>query len=451
MIMGFALDTVETAISKGFDEAVSSFSTSTRTFVKITNSKIDSIVEKMNQDGDLFVSRNKRIFLTNIQKPERKSIESAVDRAVSLIKLTVPKNDYHGIAQGPFKYKREAIRYDRRIEDSTLKTASDIAESCINAAIGEGAKKVAGMIFMRYADEELATSKSVNRKWKSTAIRMSLRVFNDITSFQDITASTSISGTNPEIFAKNSVGLIRGVSKTGKIKAGTYDIIYLPSPGGGLISQIDSMAAMGNIETGSVFAKKLGSEVANKNVTLYDDGNMKGAVLARSFDDEGYPTQRTPVIRNGVLTNYLHNFSTARKYRTKSTGNAGLINPDLNTPIFEHRNRAKDLESLIRKVDRGILVTNLWYTRFANYITGEFSTMPRDLTVYIEKGEPKFAIRQRDVSSMVGIRISDNVIRMLKNTECAASDTRQTTSWDVDNSYYFMPSILVRDAEVSVA
>ncbi|MGA3020394.1 MAG: TldD/PmbA family protein [Candidatus Micrarchaeales archaeon] len=449
--MGLALETVDKAISKGFDEAVSNFSTSTRIFVKITNSKIDSIVEKMNHYGDLFVSRKKRIFFTNIQKPERKSIESAVDRAVSLIKLTVPKKDYYGIAQGPFRYKKELIGYDRRIENSTLEIASGIAESCINAATEEGAKKVAGMIFMRYADKELATSKSVDKKWKSTTIRMSLRAFNDITSFQDITASTSISGTNPESFAKDSVRLISKISRTGKIRAGTYDIIYLPSPGGGLISEIDSMAAMGNIETGSVFAKKLGSEVANKSVTLYDDGNMKGAVLARSFDDEGYPTQRTPVIKEGVLANYLHNFSTARKYRTKSTGNAGLINPDPNTPVFEHRKKVKDLERLIGRVDRGILVTNLWYTRFANYITGEFSTMPRDLTVYIEKGEPKFAIKQRDVSSMVGIRISDNVIRMLKNIECAANDTRQTTSWDVDNSYYFMPSIVVRDVQVSVA
>jgi PmbA protein len=104
----------------------------------------------------------------------------------------------------------------------------------------------------------------------------------------------------------------------------------------------------------------------------------------------------------------------------------------------------------VARIDDGILVTNTWYTRFSDYLTGDFSTVPRDLALYIKKGEIQFAIKQMDVGSMVGIRISDNIIRMLKNTECAADDTRQSSSWDVGD-YYFMPSILVRGAEVTVA
>lgn len=448
--MALALDTVKLAVKKGFDEAVASFQTGMRSYLKITNSKIDSIVNKFGEEGSLFVSSKNRVFFTNIQTHSRKSVEGAVSTAKNSMQFLVPKSDYYGIAQGPFKHAKPGA-HDKDIENYTTDTISGIASACIDTAIASGAANVAGTVFMRYAQTSMATSKGVEEDWKSTSMRISLRLFNRITSVQNEVVASSIKDSHPEKFVKSCASLISQIGRTGRIEEGTYDIIYLPSPGGSLIAQIDSMATMGNVETGSLFTKKLGRQVANKKVSLYDDGNARHSVDACPFDSEGYPTQRTAVIKDGTLQNYLHNFSTAKKYKTSSTGNAGLVNPSANTPVFEHKKRVKDLDALISKVEKGIVITNTWYTRYANYLTGDFSTVPRDLAVYVEKGEPKFAIRQRDVSSMVGIRISDNLIRMLKNTECAADDTVQTTSWDVDNECYFMPSILVRDAKVTVA
>lgn len=448
--MGLALDTVKLATKKGFDEAVADFYSGTRSYLKITNSKIDSIVDKFAEGGSLFVSSNKKVFFTNIQTPSRKDIEGAVEKSSSSMKLAVPKDDYYGIAQGPFKYTKMGVR-DKRIENYTTDTISDIASTCIDAAVDEGATNVAGLVFMRYAAMQMATSKNVDMDWKSTTMKISLRVFNKVASFQNAVVANNIKDANPDKFAKSNMQLINQINRSGKIESGTYDIIYLPSPGGSILAQIDSMATVGSIETGSIFTNKLGKVVAGRGVSLYDDGNMPGSVDARPFDDEGYPTQRTQVIKDGVLSSYLHNFSTATKYKTKSTGNAGLVSPGTNTPVFVHKKKVKDLDALIERVDRGIVITNTWYTRYANYFTGDFSTMPRDLAIYVEHGEPKFAIKQREVSSMVGIRISDNLIRMMKNIECTANDTVQAASWDVEGAYYFMPSILVRGAEVTVA
>ena len=241
------------------------------------------------------------------------------------------------------------------------------------------------------------------------------------------------------------------VKKTGKIESGKYDIVYRQSPGGSLVYMTNGMACIGNVETGGFFTGKLGKEVASKEISIYDDGNIDGGIDASPYDSEGYPTRRTPVVKKGVLANYLHNYSTAKKYNRESTGNAGLVEPNPNTMVFEHRKKVKDVDELVAETENGVLVTNTWYTRFSNYLTGDFSTVPRDLALYIKKGEIQFAIKQRNVGSMVGIRISDNMIRMLKSTECAADDMRQSSSWDVDGDYYFMPSILVRGADVSVA
>jgi len=96
------------------------------------------------------------------------------------------------------------------------------------------------------------------------------------------------------------------------------------------------------------------------------------------------------------------------------------------------------------------LITNTWYTRFSNYLTGEFSTVPRDMAVYIENGELKFAIGSTE-SSFVGIRISDNMLRMLKSITTTAGSTVQTSSWDAGNDYYFVPNVFVEKVKVTTA
>ena len=150
---------------------------------------------------------------------------------------------------------------------------------------------------------------------------------------------------------------------------------------------------MGSVEIGSFLAGRLGKVVANRGLSVYDDGRISSGVGSAPFDDEGTRTQRTPVIADGVLKNYLHNFSTAAKYKTKSTGNAGLMRPRPWTMIVKHR-KERSIGKLIEGMDRGILITNTWYTRFSNHLTGDFSTVPRDLALYIENGEPEYAVKR---------------------------------------------------------
>ena len=66
---------------------------------------------------------------------------------------------------------------------------------------------------------------------------------------------------------------------------------------------------------------------AAANLTIVDDNTMLlptgvGGFGTSPFDDEGLPSQRTVVVENGVLRNYLLNTYTARKLGMKSTHNA---------------------------------------------------------------------------------------------------------------------------------
>lgn len=452
--MSGRLDTreiIKRALAAGFDEAVVSAYRSKRSYLKIANSKIDSIVTKYGEYAHLFVTSKKRVFFTNIEKLEKKEVAEAVSRAKRAISMLKPKEDYNGIAEGPFGYNFKQT-VDKKIAGYDSRLLSDIAESAINGALSGGANNVAGMLEIHSSDHSLATSKKVYATGdRDTFVRLSVRAFGNGLSAQRVAATKKLAELEPERFGRETAELAGRVNETGRIENGKYDVIYLQSPAGATLDITTDMATIGGVESGGFLTGKLGKQIANKNITIYDDGRYPPAIGSGPFDSEGSPTQRTRVVENGVLKTYLHNHSTAVKYKTKSTGNGGLVLPDPNTFILEHKKKVANLDRLIAQVDRGILVTNTWYMRFSNYLTGDFSTVPRDITIYIEKGEPRFAIRQGDVSSMVGIRISDNMIRMLKNIEIVADDTIQTSSWDSGGDYYFSPSILVREVDITTA
>jgi TldD protein len=71
----------------------------------------------------------------------------------------------------------------------------------------------------------------------------------------------------------------------------------------------------------SVYAGRLGDELAGDFVTAYDDGSRSGEWGSDGVDDEGTPTQRTTIIEEGRLTSYLYDLLRARKDGADSTGN----------------------------------------------------------------------------------------------------------------------------------
>ncbi|MAJ24586.1 MAG: metalloprotease TldD [Rickettsiales bacterium] len=71
----------------------------------------------------------------------------------------------------------------------------------------------------------------------------------------------------------------------------------------------------------SVFTELMNSYVANKEVTVYDDGTITDRRGSYTIDDEGTPSQKTTLIENGKLINYMQDRQNARLMNTEATGN----------------------------------------------------------------------------------------------------------------------------------
>jgi TldD protein len=108
----------------------------------------------------------------------------------------------------------------------------------------------------------------------------------------------------------------------------------------------------------SVYAGKLGEQVAEPFVTAYDDGLKSGEWGSDGIDDEGTPTRRTTVIEDGKLTSYLYDLVRARKDGVESTGNGRRESfryvpvPRMTNTYFAPGEATR--EDLIAGVERGL-------------------------------------------------------------------------------------------------
>jgi len=134
----------------------------------------------------------------------------------------------------------------------------------------------------------------------------------------------------------------------------------------------------------------------------------------------------------------LHNTSTAKKYGVKTTANAGLVAPGPANVILESGKVSRD--GLFKDVKKGLYITNIWYTRFQNYATGDFSTIPRDGMFLIENGQ----IAQ----SLKNLRINENMLHMLQNVSAIASDAKKMSSWEIDIPVT-TPHVLIKDVRMT--
>jgi len=69
----------------------------------------------------------------------------------------------------------------------------------------------------------------------------------------------------------------------------------------------------------------VGRSMGVKDLSIVDDGARGRLIGTQTFDDEGTPTRRTDLIRNGVLAGHLHSLETAAKMGEAPTGNARAI------------------------------------------------------------------------------------------------------------------------------
>ncbi len=106
-------------------------------------------------------------------------------------------------------------------------------------------------------------------------------------------------------------------------KGGNSKVVLGPSVVGVFVHEAFGHLAEADLAlAGDILADKLRQKVASDVVTFYDDGTIEGAFGSFKYDDEGVRTQKTLLIKDGMVAGLLHNRETAYKFNADPTGNA---------------------------------------------------------------------------------------------------------------------------------
>jgi TldD protein len=142
------------------------------------------------------------------------------------------------------------------------------------------------------------------------------------------------------------------------VKGGNFPVILGPNVVGVFVHEAFGHLAEADLAlSGGILSNRIGKRIASNLVTLYDDGTVEDAFGSFKYDDEGVPSQKTLLVKDGIVKGLMHNRETAHKFNMDPTGNSRGESFRVE-PIIRMRNTYLDpkdhsFEELIEDVSSG--------------------------------------------------------------------------------------------------
>ncbi len=129
------------------------------------------------------------------------------------------------------------------------------------------------------------------------------------------------------------------------------------------------------LEGASPIGNRLGQPVFDQKLWLWDDPTIPYRPHSRPCDDEGIPSQRTPLIEGGKVASFLYDLQTAALAGTKSTGSGhrggGLPVPSASTLVIAPGKTTFD--EMVSDIKEGLVIEQLMGADQGNILGGDFS------------------------------------------------------------------------------
>jgi len=209
--------------------------------------------------------------------------------------------------------------------------------------------------------------------------------------------------------------------KNVEISTGVYDVVLTPDGVSNFLWSLGPCVNGKSVLKGeSPLKDKLGEQIFDERVTIFDDPLLDGGVASQSFDDEGTPCYRKPIVEGGVLKNFLLDRNTAAGLKKESTGNGvrgdfnAAPNPGATNLLWEPGEVAKD--ELIANVKDGVVVDRMMGVMMGNPFSG-FVNGSIGLGYRVDNGERTGRVKDAMFSTNIFKALKENIIGISKERE----------------------------------
>ncbi|MGQ9626757.1 MAG: TldD/PmbA family protein [Anaerolineae bacterium] len=223
---------------------------------------------------------------------------------------------------------------------------------------------------------------------------------------------------------------------------GQVPVIFTPKGAIGTLFESLEMALNGKLvwQGASPLKDRLGEKVFDERISIYDDGQVEGAVPSVPFDDEGIATRHNALVENGVVRAFYYDLQTAGLSGKESTGNAarslsGHPSPGLHTVIFPPGDTP--YKAMLEDIKEGLLVDQTMGGWAGNTLAGEFSANVH-LGYRVERGEL--------IGRVKDTMVAGNVFAAMKAL-AAVGDEAIWVGRSIQIPYLYFPSLGVAGKE----
>ena len=251
----------------------------------------DSLKAKFDGKQELFVTEMKQIRSKNMNQPEKDYKDEDINHQISLLK------EAYQVAKD----------YDPRIIKVMVSFQTTDQNVTIYKSTGQFAKdrRVRGRC---YINSIASDGKGMEVGFNAPGAQRGFEFFDSMVDLKAVAVDAS----------RAAITMLGAVEcPSGKmpviIDNGFGGVIFHESCG----HSLEASSVSKNL---SVFSGKKGQKIAADIVNAFDDGTIDGGWGSGNFDDEGNKTQRTQLIKNGVLVSYLVDDFNGRAMNEKGNG-----------------------------------------------------------------------------------------------------------------------------------
>lgn len=327
--------------------------------------------------------------------------------------------------------------YDKKFNDLSLDDSVDFLKSTIDEVIDSGCKVTGSGFSASKGKSLILNSNGVSIEDTGTGFGLGLSVMLE----KDGEIATAYNSQSSRFFdldgeklALEVCDLAKSSINTKPIETNDYDVVLDYYAATGLLQTFISAFNGENVLRGrSILKDKLGTQIANSNLTIIDNPLLEKGMGTAKCDGEGSVSQETELIKKGVLNSFIYDIYTANKASVKTTSN-GLRGSYLTTPMIAPTNLEFKFSEMrnLNEIDKGVLTTSVLGAHTANPISGDFSVEASN-AFQIENGELSDPINKA--------MISGNIFEIMKKVEGLKSEVKQYGS-------FIIPKLLVHDLRV---
>ena len=399
-------DLVSAARRAGADAAEAAVAERRALGVTVRLGELEEVEREESRDVGLrvFVGRRQAVVSGSDLSPAARA--RLVERAVAMARVA-PEDPYAGLAD-PAALARGPVReldlfdpteFDAETLETRAREAEDVARGVARVTNTDGAS--ASWSSGAWA---LVTSEGFEGGVVASSFSLSASAIAGEGSGMERGGegrSTRHAGDLPTPQAIGAEAGRRAVERLGarKIASRKAAVIFENRQANALIGPYIGAVSGPAIARGTSFLKdKLGQAVFSPTVTLTDDPFRPRGLGSAAFDDEGVAVGPRDLVKDGVVTTWLLNTSSARQLGLQTTGHAsrGLAGPPgVSVHNLTVQPGSRSLAELMADAGEGLLVTSMFGPSL-NGNTGDWSAGVSGL--WFQGGQPAYPVNEITVA-----------------------------------------------------